>query len=260
MIHEARRRAPRVLPTGGKLLAISPSVTPASLFNSSRSASSKTSFKVALTACSMEHPGISLVRTVTPSIATSIVPEKGPSRRCARVLDCRGAAVSHGAASTTAGTNRRSSPDAAASASRTRRRQPNNCSGDNPCWRATLETESPRRSISATMRALSSSLHVRLRPAPVNTCSRRTGLVIALSTVSILSLAVREDRKVAGQDIYRKVGSDDAYALTQLPDKKVGYARGLSGLSAKPGNPLGALLLPAASTPDKRTRRCLPPA
>lgn len=68
-----------------------------------------------------------LIRTVTPSIVTSIVPETDSSRRCARVLGCRGVTAPHGAASTTAGTNRRSSPDAAASASQTRRRHPNNC-------------------------------------------------------------------------------------------------------------------------------------
>ena len=60
-----------------------------------------------------------------------------------------------------------------------------------PCRRATAETESPLATISATIRALSSSLHVRRRPAPVKTSSRRTGLVIALSTVSILSLTVK---------------------------------------------------------------------
>jgi len=44
--------------------------------------------------------------------------------------------------------------------------------GDNPCRRATAETDSPLATISATIRALSSSLHVRRRPAPVNTSSR----------------------------------------------------------------------------------------
>ena len=70
------------------------------------------------------------------------------------------------------------------------RRQPTNCCGESPCHRATAEAESPLAMISATIRALSSALHVRRRPAPVNTSSRRTGLVIALSTVSILSLTV----------------------------------------------------------------------
>ena len=46
------------------------------------------------------------------------------------------------------------------------------CCGESPCRRATAETDSPLATISATIRALSSSLHVRRRPAPVNTSSR----------------------------------------------------------------------------------------
>ena len=57
--------------------------------------------------------------------------------------------------------------------------------------RATAQTESPLVAISATIRALSSSHQVRRRPAPVNTSSRRTGSVIAVSTVSILSPTVK---------------------------------------------------------------------
>ncbi|MDB5552120.1 MAG: hypothetical protein JWL86_2104 [Rhizobium sp.] len=45
----------------------------------------------------------------------------------------------------------------------------------------------------------------------MKTYSRRFGLVIALSTVSIRSLAVRVDQKVADQDNCRKVCRDDAY-------------------------------------------------
>src|ERR1700722_18613685 len=132
------------------------------------------------------------MRTVAPSIATSIVPTSGSSRCCRRALRCRCPEAPAGAASTTAGTNRTSlSLEMTASASLTCRRQPNNCCGDNPCRRATPETESPLLSISATTRALSSSLQVRRRPAPVKTSSRRAGLVIALSTVSILSLTVK---------------------------------------------------------------------
>src|ERR1700724_2867771 len=55
----------------------------------------------------------------------------------------------------------------------------------------TAQTESPLATISATIRALSSSLHFRRRPAPVKTSSRRTGSVIALRTVSILSPTVK---------------------------------------------------------------------
>lgn len=51
-----------------------------------------------------------------------------------------------------------------------------NCSGDNPWRRVTAQTELPPVAISATIRALSSSRHVRRRPAPVNTSNRRTGL------------------------------------------------------------------------------------
>ena len=46
------------------------------------------------------------------------------------------------------------------------------CCGESPCRRATAETDSPLATISATIRALSSSLHVRRRPAPANTSSR----------------------------------------------------------------------------------------
>src|ERR1700712_20818 len=52
-----------------------------------------------------------------------------------------------------------------------------------------------------------SQVNVRRQPAPVSTSSRRTGLVIALPTVSILILPALVDRKVADQGICRKVGS-----------------------------------------------------
>src|SRR5262249_8583453 len=68
------------------------------------------------------------------------------------------------------------------------RRQPNTCCGNNPWRRATAQTESP--TVSATIRALSSSLQRRRRPLPVNTSSRRAGSVIALRSVSILSLTI----------------------------------------------------------------------
>src|SRR5216683_6722795 len=98
--------------------------------------------------------------------------------------------------SATAGTNRNSSvSECWAAVSLSCRRQPNNCCGDNPWRRATAQTESLLVSISATIRALSSSLHFRRRPAPVKTSSRRTGSVIALCTVSILSLTVKTKPK-----------------------------------------------------------------
>jgi hypothetical protein len=53
----------------------------------------------------------------------------------------------------------------------------------------TAQTESP--TVSATIRALSSSLQRRRRPLPVNTSSRRAGSVIALCSLSILSLTIQ---------------------------------------------------------------------
>jgi hypothetical protein len=61
----------------------------------------------------------------------------------------------------------------------------------NPWRRATAHTESPLVAISPTIRALSSSRHVRRRPAPLNTSSRRTGSMIPICSVSILSPTVQ---------------------------------------------------------------------
>jgi hypothetical protein len=45
------------------------------------------------------------------------------------------------------------------------------------------------------------------RPAPVNTSSRRTGSVITIWSVSILSLTVKPDRRLADHNTIRKVGT-----------------------------------------------------
>ncbi len=55
------------------------------------------------------------------------------------------------------------------------RRQPNNCCGVSPCRRATADTVSPPRQLSATISAFCSAVQARRRPVPVNTSSRRTG-------------------------------------------------------------------------------------
>src|SRR6185437_12687179 len=65
----------------------------------------------------------------------------------------------------------------------------------------------PPATVSATIRALSSSLHFRRRPAPVKTSSRRTGSVIALRTVSILSLTVKTKPKTRRSAHHPKGGS-----------------------------------------------------
>src|SRR3979490_3037070 len=128
---------------------------------------------------------------VTPSPSTSIVPTSGSDlhRNAWRRWRRAGARAT---ASTTAGTNCNSSASEAAASLRWRR-QPNNCCGVNPWRRATAQTESPLATISATIRALSPLLHFRLRPAPVKTSSRRTGSVIAICSVSILSLTVKTE-------------------------------------------------------------------
>src|SRR5436190_21518033 len=128
-------------------------------------------------------------RIVTPSTSTSIIPTSGLDLH-RRALRSRPRAGADAPTSTTAGTNFTSSEFPAA-ASLSWQRQPNNCCGDNPWRRATAQTESPLATVSATIRALSSLLHFRRRPAPVKTSSRRTGSVIALCTVSILSLTVK---------------------------------------------------------------------
>src|SRR5437762_215983 len=128
-------------------------------------------------------------RSVTPSTSTSIVPTSGSDlhRNAWRRWRRAGARAT---TSTTAGTNGNSSASEAA-ASLNWRRQPNNCCGENPWRRATAQTEAPLATISATIRALSSWRHFRRRPAPVKTSSRRTGSVIAICSVSILSPTVK---------------------------------------------------------------------
>jgi hypothetical protein len=60
------------------------------------------------------------------------------------------------------------------SALRPSRRQPNNCWGVSPCRRATTDTAAPASSLSATIRALSSTVQRRRPPPPVITSMRRT--------------------------------------------------------------------------------------
>jgi hypothetical protein len=111
-------------------------------------------------------------RTLTPSISTSIIPAPGSTGQRG-ILRCRQTDREDGATSSTAGTNCGSSAGESAVCDACNcRRQPNICCGDILCRRATAETDSPLTAISATIRALSSSLHVRRRPAPVNTSSR----------------------------------------------------------------------------------------
>src|ERR1700687_633633 len=152
-------------------------------------------------------------RTITPPISTSIVPAPGSALHC-WALRWRRTADAGEATSTTAGTHCSPSPsESPARDSRICRRQPNNCCGDNPCRLATPETESPLVTISATIRALSSLLHERRRPEPVKTSTRRAGSVIALCTVSILSLAVRPNRRLADHGRLWKVSAEHRLQL-----------------------------------------------
>jgi hypothetical protein len=87
-----------------------------------------------------------------------------------------------------------------ASASRNRRRQPNNCCGDKPFRRATVQTESPLDAISAMIRTFSSSSQMRRRPAPVNTSTRCAGLMLTSLSVTILNLAAQISPQTSGRD------------------------------------------------------------
>lgn len=90
------------------------------------------------------------------------------------------------------GTNSRaSSPTVASGGCRACRYQPNNSCDDSPWRRATALADSPLVRLSATIRALSSVLQVHQRPVPVNTSIRRSGSVIAVCSVSKLSLTVQ---------------------------------------------------------------------
>lgn len=127
-------------------------------------------------------------RTVAPSISTSMTPTASSRRRlCGFPRLRRGVGIGD---STTAGTNSGAFGAVLSAASRACR-YPHSCCGDKPCRRATGQTDSSPIKLSATIRALSSSLQVRRRPAPVNTSIRRTGSEIALCSVSILSLTVQ---------------------------------------------------------------------
>ena len=91
-------------------------------------------------------------------------------------------------------------------ASRAWRRQPNNCCGESPCRRATAQTELFAHHAPATIRALSSGVQLRRRPAPVNSSTRRTGSVIALRSASILNPTVKCSPKITDHPQIRKVG------------------------------------------------------
>jgi hypothetical protein len=94
------------------------------------------------------------------------------------------------------------------------RRQPNNCCDESSRRRATAEIESQPATTSATIRALSSAVHVRRGPAPVNTSTRRIGLVIASPTVSVRSLTVKTRPQTRRSPITGKVVLNSAYEVT----------------------------------------------
>jgi hypothetical protein len=64
-----------------------------------------------------------------------------------------------------------------------------------------------RAGIFGQQRGLSSLLHFRRRPTPVKTSRRRTGSLIALCTVSIPSLTVKTNRRLANHHFIRKVAA-----------------------------------------------------
>jgi hypothetical protein len=135
------------------------------------------------------------IRTVTPPTSSSIAGDGLAVDRLGRPgtgNDFRAGASIAGAvvgASTTAGTKDPRvfvSPSDAALA-RASRRHPNNCCGESPWRRATEHTDASLTMLSATIRAFSSPLQLRRRPAPVNTSIRRTGSMIALCSGIILN-------------------------------------------------------------------------
>lgn len=125
----------------------------------------------------------------TPEISVSIIPAPGSAAH-RLAFRCRRTAAVDDAASTTAGLPflclRKPSLGFSQLTSPAEQ-----LLGDHPCRRATAQTESPLVAISATIRALSSSRHARRRPLPVKTSSRRICSVIALCSVSIPSLTVK---------------------------------------------------------------------
>src|SRR5437868_14931613 len=75
--------------------------------------------------------------------------------------------------------------------------------------------------ISATIRALSSWLHFRRRPVPVKTSSRRTGSVIAICSVSILSLTVKTKPKTRRSAHHLKGGRKTPLTLEKFGTDEV---------------------------------------
>ena len=123
------------------------------------------------------------IRTVTPSISTSILPE-ARSIWPVRLRRAPRAARSGNAVSTTAGTKYGVPPSVLAAGRRACRRQVNTCCGLSPLRRATSEITAPGTSVSSTMLALKSSENWRRRPVPVITSSRRTAVASGLSVWS----------------------------------------------------------------------------
>src|SRR6185437_4375953 len=123
------------------------------------------------------------IRTLTPSISTSMLPELRVRWR-GRPRDGRAG----NAGSTTAGTNFGASA-AIATGRRACRRQVNTCCGVSPFRRATSETTAPGTSVSSTIPALKSSENRRRRPVPVITSSRRTAVVSGLSIWSSVGIS-----------------------------------------------------------------------
>ena len=136
-----------------------------------------------------------LIRTVTPPTSSSIAGDRraDPCLARSRTGGDLGADASIAGAvfgdSTIAGTNNLAvlASASAPALSRACRRHPNNCCGERPWPRATEQTDASLAVLSATIRAFSSALQLRRRPVPVNTSIRRTGSVIALCSVIILS-------------------------------------------------------------------------
>ena len=137
-------------------------------------------FKARSTAATVLASAPRPIRTLTPSISTSMLPELRSARRVR--LRCRMARAGK-ADSTTAGTNF-GAPVSLAAGRRACRRQVNTCCGVSPFRRATSETTAPGTSVSSTMPALKSSENWRRRPVPVITSSRRTAVASGLSVWS----------------------------------------------------------------------------
>jgi hypothetical protein len=97
------------------------------------------------------------------------------------------------------------------SALRPSRRQPNNCWGVSPCRRATTDTAAPASSLSATIRALSSTVQRRRPPPPVITSMRRTwrsGSSVGSSLDTSRSLSRSRISTITDQELHRKAAPE----------------------------------------------------